>query len=52
MFAFMVRVQEKITCCFIALSFMPDLVDLTDQDRRCSLSYSEDAASEERPKVT
>ncbi|NOG85572.1 MAG: hypothetical protein HND49_17545 [Planctomycetes bacterium] len=48
----LLRAQEKITFCFIALSFMSDLVDLTDQDRRCSLSYSEDAASEERPKVT
>ncbi|KAA3604785.1 MAG: hypothetical protein D8M57_07525 [Candidatus Scalindua sp. AMX11] len=45
------RVQEKITCCFIALSFRSDLVDLIEQDRRRSLSYSEDTASEERPKL-
>ncbi|KAA3606941.1 MAG: hypothetical protein D8M57_17145 [Candidatus Scalindua sp. AMX11] len=45
------RVQEKITCCFIALSFRSDLVDLIEQDRRRSLSYSEDTASEEQPKV-
>ncbi|KAA3604236.1 MAG: hypothetical protein D8M57_17715 [Candidatus Scalindua sp. AMX11] len=41
------RVQEKVTCCFIALSFRSDLVDLIEQDRRRSLSYSEDTASEE-----
>ncbi len=45
------RVQEKTTCGFIALSFRSDLVDLIEQDRKCSLSYSEDIASEERPKV-
>ncbi len=45
------RVQEKITYGFIALSFGSDLVGLNEQDRRCILSYSKDAASEERPKV-
>ncbi len=45
------RVLEKITLQSIALSFRSDLVELIEQDRRCSLSYSEDAASEERPKV-
>ncbi len=46
-----VRVQEKITCGFVAFSFGSDLVDLNEQNRRRSLSYSEDAASKERPKV-
>ena len=46
-----IRAQEKITCYFIALSFGSGLVDLIELDRRRSLSYAEDSASEERTKM-
>ena len=45
------RVREKITLQFMALSFRSDLVELIELNRKHSLSYVEDSANEDRTKM-
>jgi len=46
-----IRVWEKITLLFMALSFRSDLVELIELNRKHSLSYVEDSANEDRTKM-